>query len=175
MPYALRSERKRGRIPVALKFPCSVPLLSVKSFTNLKNLMHLDDFAFHAGDLAYAAQATGAIGKPLHLDHKRYRGGDLATDGVEGHRRPRHTDHLLEPFKRIARGVGVNCGHGTFVARIHRLKHVERLFAAALADNNAVGPHSQRIANKVALSDFALALDVGGAGLQPADVRLLQL
>ena len=61
------------------------------------------------------------------------------------------------------------------MAGIHRLQHVECLFAAALADDDAIGPHSQRILDQIALANLALALDVGGARFQAADMRLLQL
>src|SRR5262249_32487112 len=47
--------------------------------------------------------------------------------------------------------------------------------AAALADDDAVGTHAQRVAQEVALGDLAAALDVAGPGLQPAHVRLLEL
>ena len=51
----------------------------------------------------------------------------------------------------------------------------KRLGAADLADDDPVGPHAQRVAHQVALGDLALALDVRRPGLQPDDVRLLQL
>jgi hypothetical protein len=35
--------------------------------------------------------------------------------------------------------------HGAFVARIHGLQHVECFFSAALAEDDAVGPHAQRV------------------------------
>ena len=46
---------------------------------------------------------------------------------------------------------------------------------ADLADDDPVGAHAQRVLDQVADGDLALALDVGGAGLEPHDVRLLQL
>jgi hypothetical protein len=51
----------------------------------------------------------------------------------------------------------------------------KRLGAAHLAQDDAVGPHAQRVAHQRALVHLALALDVGRAGLQPHHVRLLQL
>ena len=91
------------------------------------------------------------------------------------HRHAGHADHLLQPLERVARRVGVDRRHRSFVAGVHRLQHVERLFAAALADDDAVGPHAQRVSHEIALADLAFALDVGGAGLQASDMRLLQL
>ena len=93
----------------------------------------------------------------------------------ERHRHAGHAHHLLEPLERVARRVGVNRRHRPFVAGVHRLQHVERLFAAALADDDAIRPHAQRVAHEIALANLALALDVGRAGLQAADMRLLQL
>ena len=141
----------------------------------LKYLVHLNGVSFHSDDLADARQAARAVGKSLHLDDKRHCGGDLASDRAQRHRRARHPDHLLKPLQGVARGIGVNSGHGAFVASIHRLEHVERFFAATFADDNSIGPHSQRVANKIARSNFASALDIGRAGLQPADMRLLEL
>ena len=42
------------------------------------------------------------------------------------------------------------CRERAVVAGVHRLQHVERLAAAALADDDAVGPHAQRVAHEVA-------------------------
>ena len=61
------------------------------------------------------------------------------------------------------------------VARVHRLEHVERLGAADLADDDAVGPHAQRVADQLADRDLTLALDVLRARLQPQHVALVQL
>ena len=60
------------------------------------------------------------------------------------------------------------------MACVHRLKHVERLAAAAFADDYAVGTHSEAVANKVADRHGTPALYVRGAGLETDDVRLLQ-
>ena len=37
------------------------------------------------------------------------------------------------------------------------------------------GPHAQRVLDQIAHGDLALALEIGRAGLQPHDMRLLQL
>ena len=47
--------------------------------------------------------------------------------------------------------------------------------AAALADDDPLGPHTQGVADQVAGGDRALALDVRRPRLQPDDVVLLQL
>src|SRR6476646_10456816 len=59
---------------------------------------------------------------------------------------PRHPDHHFEPAEGVARVVGVDGGHAPVVAGVHRLEHVERLGPAALADDDPVGPHAQRVA-----------------------------
>ena len=61
------------------------------------------------------------------------------------------------------------------MARVHGLEHVEGLLAAALAEDDALGPHAQRVLDEIALADLALALDVGRPRLHAGDVRLLQL
>src|SRR6516164_3589132 len=65
--------------------------------------------------------------------------------------------------------------HRAIVAGVHRLKHVERFGAAYLAEDDAVGAHAQSIAQQVAHGDLAGAFEVRRAGLQPHDMRLLQL
>src|SRR6266446_10617423 len=56
----------------------------------------------------------------------------------------------------------------------HRLQHVEDFGAADLADHDSVGAHSKTVLDQVALSDFAAPFEIGGAGLEANDVRLLQ-
>ena len=65
--------------------------------------------------------------------------------------------------------------HRAVMAGVHRLQHVERFFAAALADDDAVGAHTQRVLQQIAHGDLAVAFEVGRARLEPDDMRLLQL
>ena len=83
-----------------------------------------------------------------------------------------HEHHRLEARERVARRVRVERGQRAVVAGVHRLEHVERLAAAALADDDAVGPHAQRVEHELADRDLALALDVRGAALEPQHVVL---
>ena len=46
------------------------------------------------------------------------------------------------------------------MAGVHRLEHVERFAAAALADDDTVGAHTQGVADEVADADFAFSLNV---------------
>jgi hypothetical protein len=77
--------------------------------------------------------------------------------------------------QRVARRVGVHGRQRPVVAGVHRLEHVERFLAADLADDDAVGPHAQRVDDELALADRALALDVGRPRLEPRDVLLVEL
>ena len=61
------------------------------------------------------------------------------------------------------------------MARVHRLQHVEGFFTAALAEDDAVGTHTQRVLHKFALTDFAFAFDIRRTRFHAADMRLLQL
>ena len=61
------------------------------------------------------------------------------------------------------------------MARVHRLEHVQRLRAADLADDDAVGAHAQGVADELADADLALALDVRRARLERDHVLLLEL
>jgi hypothetical protein len=71
--------------------------------------------------------------------------------------------------------VGVDGGDGAVVAGVHGLQHVQRLFAAHLAQDDAVGPHAQRVDHQLALADGALAFEVGRPALQAGHVLLLDL
>ena len=67
-----------------------------------------------------------------------------------GRSKPGHQHHRLDAGERVARRVGVDRRQRAVVARVHGLQHVERLGAADLADDDAVGPHAQRVAHELA-------------------------
>ena len=121
------------------------------------------------GDLARA------VLEAVLVDDQVDRRGDLLADGAHRQVDAGHQHHRLEPGEHVARRVGVAGGQRAVVAGVHGLEHVERLAAAALADDDAVGPHAQRVAHQVADRDLALALDVGRARLERDDVLLAQL
>ena len=58
---------------------------------------------------------------------------------------------------------------------VHRLQHVERLGAADLTHQDAVGSHSQAVAQQLPDGQLALALDVGGTVLERDHVRVIDL
>ena len=141
----------------------------------IEDLLHLDDVALHAGDLGDGGDPALAVAEALQLHDDAHGGGDLAADRGLAHGHAGHADHLLEAGDRLARLVGVDGGHRALVAGVHRLQHVEGLFAAALADDDAIGAHAQRVLDEIALTDLALALDVRRSRLHARDMRLLQL
>ena len=63
--------------------------------------------------------------------------------------------------------------HRAFVARVHRLQHVDDFVTANLTDYDSIGTHAQRIANQFSSSDLALALDVGRSCFEAHDMGLL--
>ena len=65
--------------------------------------------------------------------------------------------------------------HGTVVAGIHRLQHVERRFVADLADDDPVGAHPQGVADEVADAYLAASLDVRWPRLESEHMFLVQL
>jgi len=61
------------------------------------------------------------------------------------------------------------------VTGVHRLEHVERLCATYLTDEDAVGTHSEAVAQQLADRQLALALDVGRPVLEGDDVWVVDL
>ena len=101
--------------------------------------------------------------------------GDLGADRARRQVHGGHLHHVLDAAQRVARGVGVDRADRAVVAGVHGLQHVVGLGAADLAHDDAVGPHTQRIAQQLPLVDLAAPFQVRGARLQPDHVRLLQL
>ena len=93
---------------------------------------------------------------------------------VSGRLQVGHRHHRVEAIQRVARAVGVDRRQAAVVAGVHGLQHVQRLVAADLADDDAIGPHAQGVDDQLALRDRALALDVRRPRLQPDDVPLPQ-
>ena len=68
----------------------------------------------------------------------------------------------------------MNGGHRTFVTGIHGLQHVEGLFAAHLADDDAVGAHTEAVTEQLPLADGALPFNIRRTRFQAHDVFLGQ-
>ena len=135
---------------------------------------HLAARGVKADDFRNLRDPAVAVGQAL-LDDDVDGGGDLLADGAHRQVHAGHQHHGLEAGDGVARGVGVDGGQRAVVAGVHGLEHVEGLAAAALADDDAVRPHAQRVAHQVADRDCALALDVGRPGLELHHVVLLEL
>ena len=97
---------------------------------------------------------------------------DLLPDGAHAHVGIGHPDHHLQPAHGVARGVGVDGRERAVVAGVHGLQHVERLLAAHLADDDAVGTHTEGIDHQLPDADGALAFDVGRTRFHARHVRL---
>ena len=61
------------------------------------------------------------------------------------------------------------------MAGVHRLQKVEGLGSADLADDDALGTHTQAVLDEIAHGDLALAFEIGRAGFETHDMRLLEL
>ena len=86
-----------------------------------------------------------------------------------------HHDHRFETADGLARAVGVERAHRAVVAGVHRLQKVEGFRSADLADDDALGPHTQTVLDEIAHGDLAFAFEVGRARFETHDMRLLQL
>ena len=71
--------------------------------------------------------------------------------------------------------VGVQRAHRAVMAGVHGLQKVEGFRSAHFAHDDAFRAHAQAVPHQVAHGDLALAFQVGRAGFQAHDVRLLQL
>src|SRR5579872_4715882 len=97
-----------------------------------KEVLHGDEFAFHADALGDGGNAAAAVAHTGDLNEQIDSGADLLADGAHAHIGIAHPNHDLQTADGIARGVGVHGGERAVVAGVHGLKHVERLFAADL-------------------------------------------
>ena len=121
----------------------------------------------HPQDLRHVRDDRDAVDEPRSLTDDVEGACDLLADRAQRQVDAGHQDEHLEAGERVARRVRVDRRQRAVVARVHRLEHVERLRAANLADDDAVGPHAQCVAHEVADADLALALDVRRARLEP--------
>src|SRR6185503_12504150 len=78
----------------------------------------------------------------------------------------------LQASDSISRIVGVDGGERAVVTGVHGLQHVERFLASNLADDDAVGTHTEGIDYQIANTDGAVAFDVGGPSFHARHVRL---
>jgi hypothetical protein len=124
-----------------------------------------DGIAFaplHPVQLRYfpASRTAPDLGDPLHP-----RGQELADRG-DGNR-PLTGDQAekLGPAEGVAGGVRMERSHRALVSGVENLKQIEHLGAATLSENQAIGPHPERLLEQGAQRDLAASVGVGG----PAD------
>ena len=176
MPRSSNRSENRGRTPVGRCTPRKRPCSSTPAAkSNRKASCRVDDVLLHAEHLGDVGDPAGAVAEPLDLHDQVDGRGDLLADRPQRQVHAGHQHQRLQPGDAVARRVGVQGGERAVVAGVHRLQHVERLAAAALADDDPVGPHAQGVAHQVADGDLARALDVGRPRLQRDDVLLLEL
>src|SRR3954451_19325840 len=140
-----------------------------------EHVLHDDDVALHTLDLRDVHDPARPVLEAGLLDDDVHGGGDLLPDGADREVDAGHEHHRLEAGGHVAGAVGVAGGHRAVVARVHGLEHVERLARAALPDDDAIGPHAQRVADELPDRDRALALDVRRSRLERHHVLLPQL
>ena len=109
-------------------------------------------------------------GQAAHVQHDLDGRGELAVQRGPGQAAGR--GERLHARGHLPRRVGVHGARAAVVAGVERGQQVADLGAADLADDQPVGPHPQRLPDQVAQLDPARALDVGGPGHQPDDVRM---
>src|SRR5690242_14212272 len=136
-------------------------------------------FEFGRGEIDEAVAAAGietvdardrldAASEPAsrNEDEKIDRFGDeAARHGDDG-----FLDQLLEPVERRRGAIRVDGRDAAWMAGVPCLEHVERLAAANLADDDAIGPEPQRRANEVGHGDRPRALGTERPRSQRHDV-----
>src|SRR5450759_493899 len=140
-----------------------------------EDVLHGDDVLLHADDLGDRGHLARAIAQPVQLDDEVDAAAHLLANGPYGKVDAGHQNEGLEPGECVARGVGVQGRHRAVVAGVHGLKHVKRLAATALPDDDALRAHAQGVDDQPLDGDFALSVDVPWPGLEPADMLLVQL
>ena len=139
-----------------------------------EDILRRDSRALHLLDLSDVGDLAATVAQARLMDDQVDGRRDLLADGALGQLEAGHHDHRLESREDVARAVGMGRRQRAVVARVHGLQHVERLARADLANDDAVGAHTQGIAHEVADGDSALALEIGRARFERHDVLLLQ-
>src|SRR6185312_13008924 len=140
-----------------------------------EDVLERDHVRLHPENLRDVRDPAGAVDQAADLDQEVEGARDLlANRAVRQLDAGRHHQRL-EPRQRVAWRVRVDRRQRTFMARVHRLQHVERLWTANLADDDTVGAHTQGVPHELADSNLSLALDVRGPRLERDHVLLLEL
>ncbi len=136
--------------------------------------MHRHDFTFHSDHFTDRDEFTAAVAHTRNLYDQVDRAGDLFADGPNRQIEAAHQNHRFDTRQCIARAVGVDRRERPVVAGVHCLQHVERFGAAALTDDDAVGTHTQRVAEQIPDMDLAFPFDIGRPRFESNHVRLVQ-
>src|SRR6266702_227179 len=139
------------------------------------DVLQADDISAGSGDLADVGDAAGSVAHARDLDDEVNSRRDLGANGLLGQRNRAHQSHGLNARDGVAGIVGMDRCDGPIMPGVHCLQHVERLFSANLAQDDAVGAHAQRVDHEFALADSALPFEVGRTALEPGDMLLLDL
>ena len=118
-------------------------------------------------NFAYFADNATPIRQSCDMDDEIDGGCHIVSEYAQRHIDAAHGEHGFKAMKSIARAVGVEGGHGSLVTSVHRLHHVERFCPAALANDDAIGAHAQRIAEQVAGRHYSDAFHIGSACFKP--------
>ena len=78
----------------------------------------------------------------------------------------------LQASRDLAWIVGMHCARAAVVSGVERREQIDHFGAADLADDDAVRPHPQGLADELADCDFPDAFDVGASGYQPDQMRM---
>src|SRR2546429_432644 len=149
-------------------------LFLVRGLRN-EDVLERDHVRLHAEHLGDVRDPAGAVDQARDLDQEIEGACDLLADRAMGQLDARRHDERFESRERVAWGVRVDRRQRALMARVHRLEHVERLGASDLADDDAVGAHSQRVTHELADADLTLAFDVRRPRLGRDHVLLLEL
>ncbi len=150
-------------------------LLANRLPLELEQVLRDDLVALHPLDLSDVRDLPRAVTHPVlvHDDVERVR--DLLANRVRWQLRAGHQHHRLQPGQAVSRAVRVCGGERSLMPRVHRLQHVQRLAAAHLTNDDAVGTHAQSVAHEIADGDLSRSLEVRGTALEPEHVLLLKL
>ena len=163
-----------GRMPVARNEPTTFPASLMPLCWNKKiSCMAITSCSMPVISEIDVTRRLPSVSRVTWM-HDVDGGRDLLAHRLVGNVQVRHCDHRVEAIQRVARAVGVDGRQAAVVAGVHRLEHVQRFLAAHLADDDAVGSHTQCVDHELPLTDRPLALDVGRTRLEPHHVPLPQ-
>src|SRR3989442_3932860 len=140
-----------------------------------KNVLHPDAVALHSGNLGDGDDFARSVSQPRNLHYHVDCGSDLLPDRALRNVEVGHGKHALQASHGIAGRVRVDRRERTLVPRVHRLQHVEGIFASHLAHDNSVRTHTETVDHQLPLPDRALSFDVRRPGFEAHHVFLLKL